>query len=620
MRKNRFITFCIMIILILSSSNFSISLSYNYVIAGSPSSGDIPPPSGEGPDTGGGSASGGLYLNYRIPLIFRSGPFAPSLIAITSLQNGTPVIFDFESTQHANNTAEIGLGETLILDPTIETNMENGSLIQSFTPLQINVYHSFSNSSYDDTFSYAVLVMSMWGKKYQSPYDNVKAKIIAGYNLTEVDVISSEGVIENYDIPVIGQDIDVDVSNGTRIEASGPIGVVYYSLSEVSGSFAYTGIPSYLWGKEYFIYPSPSTGSIPALEGEMEIAITSNNEGENLIATTNLANAHIVPITENSSVRLSNDILGLTEYYKQVSSFYVNISLTVLYNYTYNGVNHLSSIQYIAVEKMRWAELFFSSLDYENVMLESVVLTDNTPIIPLFLYDGDLYFDEANYTTKNEGSYFTYFANNSFGILGNGSFYSYMLTPLPESEIWNSSAHILYPLNLYSYFDNTSTYFPSWYRFPNINVREVIISPSKPTEFRRLQLDIMVQNNGTIPSAPFWVTVYVNDTLRIHTMLDGLDINQSIPVIFEEFQSFGLKILNVSIFTDSQSQIFELLEFDNALEFFVQIHRNWNIIYTAIAIGVVVIGSVSYWIIRRIRKRRKRSRTRFDVILSEIEV
>ena len=351
----------------------------------------------------------------------------------------------------------------------------------------------------------------------------------------------------------------------------------------------------------------------------MEIVVTSNNDGENLIATTNL-DSYIVPITENSSVQLSNDILGLTEYYKQVSSFYVNISLTVLYNHSYNGVSHLSAIQYIAVEKMRWAELFFTSLDYENVVLESVVLTDDTPIIPLILYEGDLYFDEGNFTTKDKGSYFTYFANTSFGIFGNGSFYSYMLTSLPESEIWNSSAHILYPLNLYSYFDNTSTFFPSWYRFPNINVKEVIISPSKPTEFRRLQLDIMVQNNGTIPSAPFWVTVYVNDSLRIHTMLEGLDINQSIPVIFEEFQSFGLKILNVSIFTDSQSQIFELLEFDNALEFFVQIYRNWNIIYTSIAIGVLVIGFVSYKIIKRIRRQRKRSRTRFDVILSEIEV
>ena len=620
MRNNRIIPFFIIIVLLLSSSNFSISLSYDYVIAGSPSSGDIPPPSGEGPDTGGGSASGGLYLNYRLPLVFRSGPFAPSLISITSLQNGTPIIFDFESTQYENNTAEIGLGETIILDPTVETNIENGSLIQSFTPLQINVYHRFSNSSFDDSFSYSVLVMSMWGRKYQSPYDNVKAKIIAGYNLTEVDVISPEGDIENYDIPVIGQDLDIDVSNGTRIEASGPIGVVYYSLSEVSGSFAYTGIPSYLWGKEYLVYPPPESGSIPSLQGEMEIAITSNNEGENLIVTTNLANAYIVPIEMNSSVRLSNDLLGLSEYYKQVTSSYVNVSLTVMYNYEYNGVNHLSAIQYIAVEKMKWAELFFSSLDYENVTLESVVLTDNTPVIPLFYYDGDLYFDEGSFATKNKGSYFTYYANDSFGIFGDGSFFSYMLTSLPEAEIWNSSAHILYPLNLYSYFDNTSTYFPSWYRFPNINIKEVIQSPSNATEFRRLQLDIMVQNNGTIPSAPFWVTVYVNDTLRIHTMIDGLDINETIPVIFEEFQSFGLKILNVSIFTDSRSQIFELLEFDNALEFFVRIYRNWNIIYTSVAIGVLVIGFVSYRIIKRIRKQRKRSKTRFDVILSEIEV
>ncbi|MEE9409589.1 MAG: CARDB domain-containing protein, partial [Candidatus Heimdallarchaeota archaeon] len=173
---------------------------------------------------------------------------------------------------------------------------------------------------------------------------------------------------------------------------------------------------------------------------------------------------------------------------------------------------------------------------------------------------------------------------------------------------------------LFSYFDNTSTYFPTWYRFPKINVKEVIVSPSKPTEFRRLQLDILVQNNGTIPSAPFWVTVYVNDSLQIHTTIDGLDINQSIPVIFEEFQGLGIKILNVSIFTDSRNQIFELLEFDNALEFFIQINRNWNIIYTSIAIAVLILGFVGYRIAKRLIRQRRRNRTRFDVILSDIEV
>ena len=44
---------------------------------------------------------------------------------------------------------------------------ENGSLIQTFVPLQINVYHESQTSVADDTFSYSVLVMSMWGDSYQ---------------------------------------------------------------------------------------------------------------------------------------------------------------------------------------------------------------------------------------------------------------------------------------------------------------------------------------------------------------------------------------------------------------------------------------------------------------------
>ncbi|MCK4972950.1 MAG: hypothetical protein KAS52_06485, partial [Candidatus Heimdallarchaeota archaeon] len=86
------------------------------------------------------------------------------------------------------------------------------------------------------------------------------------------------------------------------------------------------------------------------------------------------------------------------------------------------------------------------------------------------------------------------------------------------------------------------------------------------------------------------------------------------------FQSFGLKILNVSIFTDSQSQIFELAEFDNSLQFFIEIKRNWNIIYTGIAIAVAVVGFIVYIITRKIIKQRRKNKSRFDVILSDIEV
>ena len=269
---------------------------------------------------------------------------------------------------------------------------------------------------------------------------------------------------------------------------------------------------------------------------------------------------------------------------------------------------------------MKWAELYFSKLDYTNARLRSIILENESIILPLFLQNNTLWFDLDNSTIKNKGEYFDYMGYESLGFIGNDSFFVFIETFLPEAEIWNSSTNILYPLNLYSYFDNTSTFFPSWYRFPNINIKEVIPSPTNPTEFRRLQLDIMIQNNGSIPSAPFWITIYVNDSLKIHRMLDGLDILEVIPIIYEEFQGFGLKSLNVSIYTDSKNQIFELYEFDNYIEYFIKISRNWNIIYTSIAIAVLVIGFIVYRVIRRVRKQRKRSKTRFDVILSDIEV
>jgi hypothetical protein len=617
MKRKKFKLAIILGLFLLNSFSLTISINVTYVIAGSPSSGDIPPPSNE--DTGGGSAAGGLYLNYRIPLIFKSGPYAPTLIAITAMQNSS-IIFGFNSTQYEGNIVDVIMGDTLIIDPTLEPNLINGSLIQSFTPLQITVYHNTSSQNFDDSFAYSVLVMSMWGRKHQSPFDNQRALIVAGFNQTEIDVITPSEEIQYHDIPIVGQTLDIDVEKGTIINANGPIGVVFYSLSLNDGSYAYTSIPAYLWGTEYYISPPSSTDSILLLEGETEIILTTQEEGEFIHSESNLNEDRLVYLPDNGTAQLPNGLLNPSEYFERTYSVYTNYSLSILYNYTYNSTPHLSAIQYIASDKMRWAELFFSSLDYTNEKLRSIILEDESIILPLFLQNNTLWFDIDNSTIKNKGEYFDYMGNESIGFIGNDSFFVFMETFLPEAELWNSSINILYPLNLYSFFDNTSTFFPSWYRFPNINVKEVIPSPAKPTEFRRLQLDIMVQNNGSIPSAPFWVTVYVNDSLKIHRMLDGLDILEVIPITYEEFQGFGLKSLNVSIYTDSKNQIFELYEFDNSIEYFIKISRNWNIIYTSVAIAVLVIGFIGYSIIRRVRKHRRRSKTRFDVILSDIEV
>ncbi len=620
MKNIKIYTVSIILLVLFSSSNLSIIEKTNIVIAGSSSSGDLPPPSGPGGDTSGGGATGGLYLNYRIPLIFRSGPYGPSLIAINSLQNETLIIFDFNTTIFPDYTAVINVGETLILDPSEILELRNGTLIQAFTPLQITVFHQSNSPGFDDTYSYSPLVMQMWGRIYQSVYDNMHAIIVAGYNNTEIEIRTPGEETEYIDIPLIGQTTDITVSKDTIIEANGPIGVVFYSLSSTTGSFTFTGIPRFLWGTEYFIYSRPPTDTIPLLEGDMELSASAVGLGENVHAITNLYVDHLVDIPDNGSVLVPNSNLDPGEYYHHFESLATDFSITALYNYVYNGTAHKSAVGYISDDNMKYSELFYTRFAYNNSELKAVILTDATPVIPFFILGMDVYADIENYAELNKGDYFSYSGHEYLGILGNGSIYSFVETSTPESTNWNSSTNILYPLNLFSEKYSTSISFPSWYRFPNINVEEVLISPTTPTEFRRLQLDIFVQNNGSIPSAPFWVTVYVNDSLKINTRLDGIDINQSIPVIYEEFQSFGLKILNVSIFTDSQNQIFELAEFDNSLQFFIEIKRNWNIIYTGIAIAVAVVGFVAYIVTRKIMKQRKKNKSRFDVILSDIEV
>ena len=616
---NKLKSLLIIILIATSTINLVITSSTGYVLAGSSSSGDIPPPGGDGDDTSGGSSAGGLYLNYRIPLIFRSGPYGPSLVSITTVQNNTYILFGFESVTFTENSTMLNIGETLILDPTVEINLKNGSLIQAFTPLQINVYTKPSIATNDITFSYSVLVMSMWGKIHQVPFDNLKAILVAGFNQTEIDIYSPGEETQFLEINLVGDTTVVELNKGDIIETNGPIGVVFFSLSS-NGAFAFTGIPQYLWGTEYYIHPTPSVSGIPLLEEYTEIVITTNSFGENIHVDTDDDNNLVVYLPENGTADLPTHLLAPEENINHVYSIYTEFSLTIMFNYTINGTSHKAALSYIASDKMKWAELFLTTTDYDSQKLASVVYENDAAIIPLLIYDLQVYVDLGNYTVKNKGDFFDYYANTTYGFLGDGSFYSYLATSLPEDEMWNSSANILFPLNLYSYFDNTSTTFPSWYRFPNINVKEILVSPDTPTELRRLQLDIIIQNNGSIPSAPFWVAVFVNDSIKIHTKIDGLSINETLPVIYEEFMGFGRKILNVSVFTDSQSQIFELYEFDNSLEFFVEIYRNWNIIYISVAVGVITIGVVIYFISRRIIRQRKKKRTQFDVILSDIEV
>ena len=114
--------------------------------------------------------------------------------------------------------------------------------------------------------------------------------------------------------------------------------------------------------------------------------------------------------------------------------------------------------------------------------------------------------------------------------------------------------------------------------------------------------------------------MYVNNTLKINQQIESLGINETFPMFYEEFQSFGLKNWNISIFVDSGSQIYELYEFDNALQFFVSISRNWNVIFTGVAILVGIVVLALFFLGKRFRKRRRRRKTRFDVILSDIEV
>ena len=621
MNKRVILALLITLSLVISPLTIEPFVTFNYTVVGSPSSGEIPPPSGG--DTGGGSAAGGLYLNYRIPLLFRDGPFGPTIVEITTFYDQVPLIFGFESVVYGNTTT-FNSNETIVLNSADEDNMENGSLIQSFVPLQINVYHMSESSNSDDTFSYSTLVMSMWGDEYQCPYDNMKAKIVAGFNNSEVTIINpgEPDIVEPIDY--VGQTIDVDVNGGTIIKGSGPIGVVFYSLTSNEGSFAFAAVPQFLWGTQYYTYPPPDITGIPLLEGDVEVTLSTINDGGIAVYETNLETSGFIILPDNGTATLTRDLIPAGEYFHNISFVNSNFSVSALYNYTIDGVVHKAGVQYISPDNMKYSEILYSTLFYSNQSMGAIVLQDGSEIIPMYLEDnGTLIYDIDNLMLRSEGNIITLSSNYSIGLIGTGHFFGKLFTPVPESQTWNSSANILYPMNIISYFaeyDENATDIYSWYRFPNLNVKELVVSPEKATEFRRLQIDFTIQNNGTILSAPFWVALSVNDTIKLSKEIESLDINEEFSLMYDEFQGFGLRVWNVSIFVDAANQIYELYEFDNTYQLFITVSRNWNVIYTGIAIAVGIVSTIFFFIAKRIRKYVKTRKRRFDVILSDIEV
>ncbi len=622
MKKRTIATILIFFILVISHFSVTSSYTVSYTSAGSPSSGEIPPPGG-GEDTGGGSSAGGLYLNYRLPLLFEAGPFGPTIVEITTLYDEVPIIFGFEPVAY-ENTTYLNSNETLILNSATEINMVNGSLIQTFVPLQINVYHLSESTISDDTFSYSPLVMSMWGDEYQSPYDNMKAKIIAGFNNSEVTISNPGEVDQTENIDFVGQTIDVDVMEGTVIKGSGPIGVVFYSLTPDEGAFAFTAIPQFLWGTQYYTYPPPDTDLIPLIDGDAEVTISTLGEGGIVVYQTDLDTSGFVILPNNGTTTLTSDLIPAGEYFYNISFINSNFSLSILYNYTINGTVHKAGIQYISPDNMKYGEIFYSALSYSNQKMGVIVLQDGTEIIPMYLEEnGTLIYDIDGMITRGVGSILTYDSNYTIGIIGTGHSFNKMLTSAPEERSWNSSVNVLYPMNIISYFteyDENATDIYSWYRFPNLNVKEVIVNPENPTEFRRLTIDFTIQNNGSILSAPFWVSLVFNDTIKMTREIESLDVDETLDLQYDEFQGFGLRVWNVSISVDVGSQIYELYEFDNTYQIFIIVSRNWNVIYTGIAIAVGIVIVIFYFIAKRIRRYVKSRKRRFDVILSDIEV
>jgi hypothetical protein len=583
--------------------------TYTYqVIAGSSSSSEGASPSG-----GGGGGSGERYYNYYPTLLFRSSTGKHSVVQMIAAFDQTVVFLNFTTLSPGlDSTLIMSAGETVTIDPDKELNLKNGTLFQANSPIQLVIVEVTVDLTEDNSFGCSFLPINMWGYYHVAPSDAL-ASIVSGANDTYFWHMKNGEIIKEYFSEDLGETDSFDVKKGDVIVSDRPIQVVFYHEPEPSNelNYALEGIPKYLWNRNYSLFTTPLP---PVTEAQEFSYLTIFTAEEPAIVTLSLESN--LPVTIKIKAYSSANLPVIYENQRITSvSSSKPINLVLFFSIQKGLSMHGSAVSLLPLESMKAAELFMSPGNPSIIDTRTVIFHDNTSLMKYYPIGGQFVQAYKTPILKSKGEKLLFSDSLPYLVFTNKSVFFYSSYPSINTNYTSPSiAFVLYPLNSYSYFSNETTP-PSWYRFPNLALAQIKQSPDKIEELSNFRLEILIINNGTIPSSNFRASVSYNQTTEAAIDIIYLDVNETIIFTFDQFRWIGTKQFELEIAVDTADSVSETSEADNKITYFIIVNKNYRFRGALIAVAGLIVIIISKRYISRIQNTRSRNHIHYDVIV-----
>ncbi|MHA1911880.1 MAG: hypothetical protein ACTSYA_09310, partial [Candidatus Kariarchaeaceae archaeon] len=436
------------------------------VFAGSSSSSEGAPPTG-----GGGGGSGSRYYNYYPTLLFRSSTGKHSVIQMIAAFDQTVVFLNFTILSPTlDATLIMSAGETVTIDPDIETNLANGTLFQANSPIQLVVVQETVDLTEDNSFGCSFLPINMWGYYHVAPSDSL-ASTVSGANETYFWHMRNGETINEYYSKNIGGIDSFDVKKGDIIVSDRPIQVVFYHAPEPSNELHYAveGIPRYLWNTNYSLFTTP----LPLVTEAQEFSyLTIFTAEEPAVVTLSFESHPSVKLKIKAYSSANIPVIYDEQRITSISSS-KPINLVLFFSIQKGLSMHGSAVSLLPLKSMGAAELFMSPGNPSIIDTRTVIFHDNTSLMKFYPIAGEFVQAYKTAILKSKGDRLLFSDTLPYFVFTNKSVFFFSSYPSINTNYTSPSiAFILYPLNSYSYFSNEST-SPSWYRFPNLAISEV---------------------------------------------------------------------------------------------------------------------------------------------------
>ncbi|MCH8908967.1 MAG: hypothetical protein IH840_17930 [Candidatus Heimdallarchaeota archaeon] len=569
------------------------------------SAGDAGAPPSAGGGGGGGSPQ---FYDYYVPLVFNaSHPHGESQIILWIIQPSI-LMTSFALNEAGITSAQFQEPTYLEFSPSANLGLTNGSLIRTSSPILITGQRLTEDILSDQSFAYSILSDRMMGFEYRAPFDGYISAISLRAN-TRVFVQNPGSTAFSGVISLGGTTVTLPVKKGAYINSTEPINAAFLSYSD--GVAASMAVPYYLQGDFYVFDGDLSTPRADELDlSYLRVIPTEPTE---LTFHFDDGSASKVIISDTQDFSLSKNLRGL-------GSSRGMITVSIHQKHVYGGTTRISVVELMDGNEMRAGELFLTPFGYTS---HFSIVNNDTDYLSI-IYDPQVFnFVQSVRSNFTVGSFDTISYNgvsDAHLLLGSDSGFGFLSTPAKISHpMAPSVAFLNIPLNAASTNPNRTGIDSTWYRFPNLGVQSIEIIPGPPEEYTGQTIKITVISNGSLPASGFNLDIIINDEEVLSQEYDFLQVNDTLEFEFDQFLSFGIESITVSVNVDTANAVNEINEEDNVLLEIINVEQNVRLRFT----GFLIIMTIVIFVLYRIRisylKRNSMKRVHVDAII-EFEV